>query len=99
MNSRKAKQKEMDRLLTAYSIYQGTQKSFCELHGIKPHQLSYWRNKKGDDSKTSNSFIEIADTAIHSTQQIQIHYPNGNKLHLPINSPVQLIRTLLTHIG
>jgi hypothetical protein len=76
-----------------------TQKEFVEEHGIKVHTFQYWITKKkrigqrdSGNGVKSQGFIELKPS---ENSCILVRYPNGIELHLPGNTPVSMIKSLL----
>lgn len=90
-------EEEMSILLESYNTYEGTQKDFCEAHGIKANQLHYWKHKlsKSNSAPKGNKFIPLKIEGVERTTQIEISYPNGNTVRVPVTTSVELVEQLL----
>jgi len=90
-------QTEMESLLLKYEQYSGTKKTFCAEQGIRPHTLYYWQRKLTEQSpsKRNNKFIALEVEKPISTGQIEVAYPNGNRVLLPQDCSFPLIEQLL----
>lgn len=95
-------QSEMESVVAAYAQYSGTKKSFCAEQGINPHTFYYWQRKLSTDSPTKkrNKFIalEVKGSRVGTTNeygQLELVYPNGNRILLPTSSSIRLIEQLV----
>lgn len=90
-------QTEMKSLLLKYEQYSGTKKSFCAEQGIRQHTLYYWQRKLSEQasSKSNNKFIALQVERSSSLGQIEVAYPNGNRVLLPPDCSFPLIERLL----
>ncbi len=95
-------QAEMESMVAAYAQYSGTKKSFCADQGINPHTFYYWQRKLSTDNpaKKRNKFIalEVKGGRTEKTSeydQLELVYPNGNRILLPISSSFRLIEQLV----
>jgi len=88
---------EMESLLLKYEQYSGTKKSFCAEQGIRAHTLYYWQRKLSEQrpSKRDNKFIALQVERPSSLGQIEVAYPNGNRILLPQDCSFSLIERLL----
>ena len=94
---RQKTQAEMEFLLRVYRNHKGTQKDFCAAHGIKANQLHYWQRKlsKVPAAPKGNKFIPLKVGGMELTNQIEISYPNGNIVRVPMTTSVELVTQLL----
>ena len=90
-------QTEMESLLLKYEQYSGTKKSFCAEQGIRPHTLYYWQRKLSEQSssKSTSKFIALQVEGLNQVGQIEVAYPNGNRVLLPDNCSFPLLERLL----
>jgi len=95
------KDKKMAALIRDFSGYEGSKKSYCERHQIKPHVFDYYRKKlKGsiddqEDNDNCPKFLPLCIKESSMMEQIELHYPNGNHLCLPLTIPKQLLCELI----
>ena len=90
------------RHLEALSEAGTSQRAYCDAHGLKAHQLSYWKNKlqHNDQSKPltapsmSTRLVPVAIQATPYSGGLVLSLPNGLKLSgitrdtLPLVQPV-----------
>ena len=96
-------QSEMEPMVAAYAQYSGTKKSFCAEQGINPHTFYYWQRKLSEHispPKKGNKFIALEVKGsrredVGKLGQLELVYPNGNRILLPISSSLQLIEQLV----
>ena len=58
-----------------------SQKAYCKQHDLKPHNLSYWKNKLDAqrEAKATGGFVAVA---LESTlpQGLSLHLSNGHRI-------------------
>lgn len=88
---------EIEHLLQSYQTYSGSQKDFCKEYGIKASTLYYWRRKlsRAQIVSKGSKFIPLEVEEKKISEQIEISYPNGNKIRLPIATSISLVEHLL----
>jgi len=61
-----------------------SQKAYCQQNGLKPHNLSYWKNKwdTQQDTKTTGGFVAVAleSTSVALPQGLSLHLNNGHRI-------------------
>jgi len=84
-------------IVDAYLIHEGTKASFCLQHGIKLPTLDYWRRKlsEGLNDKTSDRFVALEVDCSATNMEIELHYPNGNRLVLPQSTSLDVLQALV----
>ncbi len=88
------KDKKMAAIIAGFTKYEGSKKSYCERHNIKPHVFDYYR-KKIDETEVGNKFIPIQLEPLLSFEKIELHYPNGNHLCLSLDIPMSVLKELI----
>lgn len=68
-------------------------KSFALANGINPFTLRYWTKKCNMNQTDSDRFIQLP--AAHAIGCINIRYPNGTIIELPVNIPLATVKQLL----
>ena len=67
-----------------------SRKAYCEQHAMKLHVLNYWcAKRKGAATAINGGFAELQ---VGSSTALELHYPNGVRLLLPVN-------TALVHVA
>ncbi len=94
------KQKTLDAMrpvLEAFALYEGSKKAFCEEQGIAIPTLDYWRRKmKGKADKiNTEAFIALQVEEKTSDQVIELHFPNGVRAVVPMQTSPGVLQTLL----
>ncbi len=89
--------KDMHLIVEAYLTHQGTKASFCSDHGIKAHTLDYWRRKLsgGLQGGSSHRFVALEVEDSGTNLEIELHYPNGNRLSLPQGTSLTVLQALV----
>ena len=88
-------------VVEAYAVYSGSKKSFCSERGIAIHTLDYWRRKFFSDTsgKAAGSFISLELKEPSSGGMMQVHYPNGIEVRLPLDVPGDTLYRVLNFGG
>src|SRR5690625_519075 len=76
-------QEKMFALVEEYHQSGLSTKLFCERKGIAPSRFYYWIRKKKDQNKTG--FIKITTDAKITSVPVELIYPNGVRLQLPVS--------------
>ena len=79
----------------------GTQKAYCEQHGLKSHSLSYWHLRLTEESGSTVAAgaltlipaARVSDTAA-STPSLSLHSPQGWRLEFATLPPVGWLTAL-----
>lgn len=75
------------------------QVDFCKVHGLKQDHLSYrlkqWRMKH---EQANNGFIPVEISSCEQAQKIQVVFPSGYELRIPITVSSESLATLLNHV-
>ena len=89
--------KDMHPIVEAYLTYEGTKASFCLEHGIKGHTLDYWRRKLsvGLEGGSSHPFVALEIEDSGTNLEIELHYPNGNRLVMPQGTSLAVLQALV----
>ncbi|TRX46439.1 hypothetical protein FNH22_30785 [Fulvivirga sp. M361] len=92
MNKRKTKE-EMYRLVSAWEQGGQTRAAFCQSHGLSLGTFAYWRSKYQEEHASgSAAFLELGDQV---SEQIEITYPNGVIVKLPVGGSLSDVRSLI----
>lgn len=88
-------------IVEAYAQYKGSKKSFCLQRDIAIHTLDYWRRKFSSDTegKTAGSFISLELKEFSSSGMMEVHYPNGIEVRLPLDVPGETLYRVLNFGG
>ena len=77
-----------------------SQKAFAQEQGIKVPTFQYWIAKKrqqqsnmAKDNGAAGGFVELQTP---SAAGIRVRYPNGVEIHLPINTTLPLLKSLIS---
>lgn len=68
------------------------QEIFTKRHDINLNTFRYWTSKYREVHQAPEDFIELP--GVHGSM-IQLYFPNGVQIHLPIQTPLDLIKGLL----
>ena len=77
-----------------------SQKVYCKQHDLKPHNLSYWKNKFDSqrEAKANGGFVAVAleSTSVALPQGLNLHLTNGHRIDgfSSIEELVVLVRAL-----
>ena len=83
-------------IVEAYARHEGSKKAFCQEYGIAPHTLDYWRGKFEKQKTESSGFIALEVNDGFSNQSIEVHYPNGIRAIVPMETPASVLQSLLS---
>lgn len=89
------KDKKMAMLIRGFSVYEGSKKSYCEQHKIKPHVFDYYRKKLKGEIEEPPKFLPIQIKESKNVDFIELYYPNGNQVRLSADTPITLLKQLL----
>lgn len=86
-------------IVESYARHEGSKKAFCEEHDLAIHTLDYWRRKFSEQQAGASAFValEISDTSVG--RSMEVHYPNGIWAVVPLDTPVEILRTLIAAGG
>ncbi len=87
------KRNKMSAMVDGYKKSGQSQEEYSRIHNIKKTTLSYWVRKHRDKHKDESPFIKI-EYPIH--QGIHIRYPNGVEMNLPLHTPVNSLKSLIS---
>jgi len=85
------KRREMEDLIAQWRESGKTQKDFAEEHDIRLSKLRYWIRKSREE-REEEGFLSFS---LPGENVIRLLYPNGIELHMPVGTPVSVIRSLL----
>jgi len=85
----------MKAIVEGFSKYEGSKKSYCESHKIKPHVFDYYRKKLNGFSNSPATFVPIQINQPIPLDPLEVYYPNGNRLVLSLDTPRSLIIELV----
>ena len=89
------KDKKMEMIVRRFSSYEGSKKSYCEQHKIKPHVFDYYRKKLKRAKGGQPKFLPIQIKELKDVAPIELYYPNGNQVRLSVDTPITLLKQLL----
>ena len=89
------KEKKIAKLIQGFSGYEGSKKSYCEQHKIKPHVFDYYRKKLKGDMEGQPKFLPIQIKESKQVERIELYYPNGNQVRLSADTPITILKQLL----
>lgn len=69
-----------------------SQAKFAQIQNIKLVKFRYWIRRYRQHENSGSGFIQLGS---FSQQDINIRYPNGVELSLPMQTPVGLVKSLL----
>jgi hypothetical protein len=77
-------------------------KDYCQQHQIPYPSFQYWLRKYRNEKltqhiKSENGFlpVRIEDAPQSGSNQLTIEYPSGIQVHCPLNTPVQVLQSLI----
>jgi hypothetical protein len=71
-----------------------SQLSYAREHNIKIHTLRYWLTRYRQQQQSTGAFIQLQGLG---TAGIHLHYPNGVELTLPVQTPLAMIKSLISY--
>ena len=77
-----------------------SQKTYCQQHHLKPHKLSYWKNKLDSqrEAKTNGGFVTVAleSTSVALAQGLSLYLTDGHRIEgfSSVEELVVLVRAL-----
>ena len=71
-----------------------SQAKFAAQHNLTLVKFRYWIKKLKEPSDIEPAFVQIKG---FSAQSINLRYPNGIELVLPIQTPVHILNALIHH--
>ncbi|MEA1877439.1 MAG: hypothetical protein U9N86_11295 [Bacteroidota bacterium] len=86
------KRTQMFSLVAKWHESDENQETFVKRHDIKLNTFRYWSSKYREAHQAPEDFIELP--SIHGAM-IQLYFPNGVQIHLPIQTPMEVIKGLL----
>jgi hypothetical protein len=86
------KKTKMDALVADWRESGMSQIDYARTHGIKISTVRYWI-AKSRKSGIQSDFIQVG---VPVGQNIRIRYPHGVELILPVQSPVGMLRMLIS---
>ncbi len=84
-------------LIEQYKASGLSQKRFCQEHTIAISQFYYW-HKRYRESQAEQGFVPVKIFSGRNkipVANLEIQYPNGVLLRLPVNTPLNYIRALM----
>lgn len=75
-----SKQEQMYQLISEYRQSGQSARSFCAAKQIKLSTFQYWVHKEKRSKEAA--FIPVKTAATYHSQDIELTYPNGVRLHL-----------------
>ncbi len=82
-------------LVEAYTHHQGSKKTFCQEHGLATHTLDYWRRKLNEQPAQSSAFIALDVEPSWLTDTIEVHYLNGVRVVVGVETPTAILQRLI----
>lgn len=82
-------------IVEAYSCYKGSKKAFCLEHGLAVHTLNYWLGKLNDRLGSSSGFVALEVSSGSYEHRLEVHYPSGVRIVLPLEAPLGLLENLI----
>lgn len=84
-------------IVELFTQHKGGKKAFCEAHGLTISCLDYWRRKLANPSSETPAFIPLEVDSSEVYQQIEVCYPNGVRVFLPLSCPEELLQRVLNY--
>jgi hypothetical protein len=99
--SREQNKASMFELVEKYLGSGITQKQFCIAHETSLVRFQYWHKRHKEHQSEQGGFLPVQ--IFHGKQKtivgnLEIQYPNGIILRLPVTSPLNLVRSFITGI-
>lgn len=70
------------------------QEDFARENNITVHALRYWLYKRKELKQENGAFLQLSGLAMGN--EYLLRYPNGIELKLPVQTPVSIIKSLVT---
>lgn len=88
---------EMFALIELQKQSNQTNKYFCEQQGIAQSCFYYWQKKYRQEQTGSSGFVPVLVKRSTSglSQTIEVQYPSGVTIKVPVGSSVTLLKTLI----
>jgi transposase-like protein len=93
------KAEAMRPIVESYARYEGSKKAFCREHGLAIHTLDYWRRKFSEQPPKTSAFVALEISEPSPGQSIELHYPNGVRAVLPMETSVEILQNLIAAAG
>ena len=99
--TRDQNQSAMFQLVEKYLGSGITQKQFCIAHEASLVRFQYWHKRYKEHQSEQGGFLPVQ--IFHGKQKtivgnLEIQYPNGIILRLPVTTPLNLVRSFITGI-
>jgi len=91
---------EMRPLIQSFAKYTGTKKAFCLENNINIHTFHYWQTKFNKQAVkfSSKKFLPLqVSNSVGS--KIELYYPNGLRLVMPVDTPLNILQALVKTAG
>lgn len=75
-----------------------SQVAYCAVHGLKPHQLSYWVKRETTQTDTL-TFVAVSVPPPRSTSDLVLRGVGHWQLHLPADVPCDWLANLMQHLS
>lgn len=82
-------------IVELYARYEGSKKAFCQEHGLAIHTLDYWRRKFSELQVKTSAFVALEISDASPGRSIELHYPNGIRAVLPMETPTEVLQHLI----
>ncbi len=89
------RQEEMFAHIETWQQIGTTQKHYCAEHQINTPVFQYWLRKYRKQHTTVDGFLPIQPVAIPG-DTIRIHYPGGLEVHLPPQTSLHILKSLIS---
>lgn len=88
---------KMFALIEQWEQSKQTKVLFCEQHGIVKSNFYYWLKKYSLEQSVSTGFVPVLVRRSISelNQAIEVHYPSGVSVRVPVGSSITLLKTLI----
>lgn len=84
----------MDEMVSRWKSSGISQTDFARENNLQLEVFRYWIYKHRKKEIKSTSFVQIKN--LSDTTGILIRYPNGVELRLPVETPIAIIRSLIS---
>ncbi|MBK9290750.1 MAG: hypothetical protein IPM52_03860 [Bacteroidetes bacterium] len=89
---RKERKDKMFFLVEQWEQSGQSQRSFAMANGMKLYTLRYWVKKYRSKEQAAGGFVQLNGPC---STNLLIRYPNGIELHVPLSTPVSLLKCLI----